>query len=297
MEKINSILLAGGTHGNELTGVYLIKKIEENLDFYKNIAKGIELKTLLSNPHANRLCRRYEHQDLNRSFSATALGTTADSLCYEINRAKWINETFGPKGAKTKTDLIIDIHNTTSNMGLCLILSTKDPFTTKASAVLTKEFPEARIYYQPEERNASPYLGTIAKADICLEIGPQMHGTLAANLFEKAERLIRRYLELAVSFNEGILQETPGVSVDVYTQLRDIDYPRDASFQISAMIHPDLLGNDYLPLTDGNPLFKTFDGKDILYRGETVYPIFINEAAYYEKKIAMSLTTKSREIF
>ena len=47
-------------------------------------------------------------------------------------------------------------------------------------------------------------------------------------------------------------------------------------------------------------LFRTFDGKDILYEGEadgreSVWPIFINEPAYYEKDIAMSLTVKSVE--
>ena len=37
----------------------------------------------------------------------------------------------------------------------------------------------------------------------------------------------------------------------------------------------------------------TFDGQEILYEGtSTVYPIFINEAAYYEKGIAMCLTQK-----
>ena len=66
------------------------------------------------------------------------------------------------------------------------------------------------------------------------------------------------------------------------------------------MIHPDLLGRDFAALKKGDKLFRTFDGKDILYEGEAdgrdiVYPIFINEPAYYEKDIAMSLTVKSVE--
>ena len=49
-------------------------------------------------------------------------------------------------------------------------------------------------------------------------------------------------------------------------------------------------------LVRGDKLFRTFDGKDILYHGESpVYPIFISEPAYYEKDIAMSLTVKSVE--
>ena len=38
-------------------------------------------------------------------------------------------------------------------------------------------------------------------------------------------------------------------------------------------------------------MFLTLTGESILYQEETVvYPVFINEAAYYEKKIAMVLT-------
>ncbi|ALF55864.1 hypothetical protein ACX27_28285 [Nostoc piscinale CENA21] len=59
------------------------------------------------------------------------------------------------------------------------------------------------------------------------------------------------------------------------------------------MIHPQLQFRDYEPLNPGEPIFLTFEGKAIAYQGtSTVYPIFINEAAYYEKGIAMCLTQK-----
>ena len=62
------------------------------------------------------------------------------------------------------------------------------------------------------------------------------------------------------------------------------------------MIHPNLQSKDYQPLHPGDPLFITFDGETINYEGNaTVYPVFINEAAYYEKSTAMCLTRK-REI-
>jgi aspartoacylase len=61
------------------------------------------------------------------------------------------------------------------------------------------------------------------------------------------------------------------------------------------MIHPQLQGKDYEALHPGNPVFLTFDNQAIAYEGEsTVYPIFINEAAYYEKGIAMCLTQKQQ---
>jgi aspartoacylase len=252
---------------------------------------------VLANPEAVRLNRRYRDHDLNRAFSQTCLDVTVEPQQYEFRRAKELNALYGPKGSATKTDLLLDVHNTGSNMGYCLILSARDPFTMRASAVLTQEFKDAWIYYQPEERSASPYFGTVAKADVCIEIGPQQHGTLDAAIFEESERLVKRYLELAEEWNCGELQKRPPIKVDVYTQFKDLGYPKpQGGGAIQAMIHPDLMGRDYRELKSGDKLFRTFDGKDILYHGESpVYPIFISEPAYYEKDIAMSLTVKSVE--
>lgn len=59
------------------------------------------------------------------------------------------------------------------------------------------------------------------------------------------------------------------------------------------MIHCDRQGQDYQELRPDDPLFTTFDGEAIAYTGtSSVYPVFINEAAYYEKGIAMCLTQK-----
>lgn len=302
MAKINTIVVSGGTHGNERTGVRLIGKWMENPECYKKLCPSAKVDIVLSNPEAIRLNRRYSEYDLNRTFSQTCLDVFANPQQYEFRRAKELNKIYGPKGPNTKTDLLLDIHNTGSNMGYCLILSTRDPFTMKASAVITQEFKDAWIYYQPEDRSESPYLGTIAKADVCIEIGPQQHGTLNAAIFEKSEKLVKRYLELAEEWNRGELQNRSPIQVEVYTQLRDLGYPKpQGGGPIQAMIHPDLNGRDFCELKKGDKLFRSFDGKDVLYEGESngesVYPIFINEPAYYEKDIAMSLTLKTIEMW
>ena len=296
MSLINTIVVAGGTHGNERTGVRLVQKWMEHPECYNSLCSA-KVDLVLANPEATRLNRRYRDHDLNRAFSQVCLDTTEDSKLYEFHRAKELNALYGPKGAATKTDLLLDVHNTGSNMGNCLIVSARDPFTMRASAVLTQEFKDAWIYYQPEERSASPYFGTVAKADVCIEIGPQQHGTLDAAIFEETERLVKRYLELAEEWNRGELQKRAPIKVDVYTQFKDLGYPKpQGGGPIQAMIHPNLMGRDYRELKDGDKLFRTFGGEDILYHGESpVYPIFISEPAYYEKDIAMSLTKKTVE--
>lgn len=298
---INTIVVAGGTHGNERTGVSLVQKWMANPECYATLCKSAKVDLVLSNPEAMGLNRRYRDHDLNRAFSQTCLDVKAVPQQYEFRRAKELNEIYGPKGPHTKTDLLLDVHNTGSNMGYCLILSARDPFCMRASAVLTQEFKNAWIYYQPEERSESPYFGTIAKADICIEIGPQHHGTLNAAIFEESERLVKRYLELAEEWNRGELQKRAPITVDVYTQWRDLGYPKPQGCgPIQAMIHPEVLGHDYRALREGDSLFRTFDGKDIPFKREpgdpeVLHPIFINEPAYYEKDIAMSLTVKTVE--
>lgn len=50
---------------------------------------------------------------------------TAD-MPYELKRAHELNALLGPKGSQEAVDLLCDIHNTTSNMGLCLIFYSSD---------------------------------------------------------------------------------------------------------------------------------------------------------------------------
>lgn len=49
-----------------------------------------------------------------------------DNTPYELKRAHELNALLGPKGSQEAVDLLCDIHNTTSNMGLCLIFYSSD---------------------------------------------------------------------------------------------------------------------------------------------------------------------------
>jgi len=273
MEAIRNIIICGGTHGNELTGIYLAKKHN----------------WLLANPAAAAVCRRYINRDLNRCFALTELNGNENNSG-ELARAREINALLGKKGTEAAPDLILDIHNTTANMGITLILSSKDPALLGISAIIATEFKEAHIYLQLENREESPYLGTIAKKDICIEAGPQPHGTLNAELFFKVERVVFRLLELVEAWNSGNLPKISN-KIEAFAEMRSIDYPRDGQGNIIAMVHPAMQGKDFCELKAGMPIFMGFDGKEILWQGETCYPAFINEAAYYEKGVAMSLAS------
>lgn len=53
-----------------------------------------------------------------------------------------------------------------------------------------------------------------------------------------------------------------------------------------------LQDNDFKLLQPGDPIFQSFCGETVKHEDEELYPFFVNECAYYEKKIAFHLAQK-----
>ncbi len=287
--KIKRVLLVGGTHGNELTGVYLLKKFEQHPELVRR--PSFETLTLVGNPQAVAAGVRYVDQDLNRSFDL--LSSEGSSKSHEHQRAIELQAQYGQDG-QLPIDLIIDQHSTTSNAGIMLILDNFDPFTLRLAAHLAARHPVLKVYsYGGSERNLDS-LRSIAKYRIGIEIGPIAHGTLDAKLFQENEAVIQTTLDyLETCNNTDVTVEDSSLTIYQYAGV--IDYPRDESGEIQAAIHHQVQSRDYEMLNPGDPLFITFDGAIIVYQGAApVHPLFIGEAAYLEKGIAMVLTEKKQ---
>lgn len=287
MQQINRIAIVGGTHGNEFTGVYLIKKFEQ----YPNLIQrpSVEAITLLSNPQAFAITRRYVDKDLNRCFSSDDLSDATLST-YEDQQAKNIQNLLS-----SQVDLVVDLHSTTANMGLTIIPGSRHPLILQLAAYLCSNNPEVKVCYSRPEQ-ARNFLSSVCKLGFVIEVGPVAQGVLSAELFFKTEQLLTQVLDYLEDYNQGIIPQKD-YKLTIYQHLNFIDYPRNQNGEIQAMVHPQLQFKDYQPLHSGEPMFLTLDHQAIAYTGKsTVYPVFINEAAYYEKGIAMCLTEK-QEIF
>ncbi len=285
--SIQRVALVGGTHGGELIGVFMVNKFQQfPLQIQRN---GVKTVTLLANKKAVAMGRRYIDTDLNRAFNPQDL-ENPQLINYEQSRAKTIARQIHSE----KIDLIIDLHSTTANMGLTIILSSGHPYLLRLAAYLTEINPKVKILRYPPNQNAS-YLISLVELGIAIEVGAVANGLLDAKLFQETEDLIHVILDYIEADRQGQPSATEA-NLTSYRILGKVDYPRNKYGEIQAMIHPRLQFQDYKPLHPGNPMFITFDGKDIFYKGEsTVYPVFINEAAYYEKGIAMHLTQKHKE--
>lgn len=295
MKTINRVAIAGAVHGNELTGAYLVKKFSQTPALVRR--SSFDTVSLLGNPKALAAKQRYIDTDLNRCFLQEILNNpTSDS--YEASRAKSIRQMLGGKGVTgdRPADFILDLHSTTANMGLTLILVNEHTFNLKLAAYLSGLNPKIRIYRLLTPGKENGFLNSLCELGIAIEVGSIAQGTLDARLFQETEALVLATLDYLEAINRGNPPEvTTGVTV--YQHLEAVDYPKDESGELQGMIHPQLQGRDYEPLSPGEPMFLTFDGQTITYQGSAiVYPVFINEAAYYEKGIAMCFTKKMTDI-
>ena len=292
MNQINRVAIVGGTHGNELTGIYLVKNFERAP---QKIARStFETVTLLANPKAYEIGKRYAETDLNRCFQNQDLSNSS-LKSYEALRAKEIYQLIGTGGSQ-QADIVIDLHSTTSNMGLTLILVSLDPFNLRLAAYLTSINPNVKVLYSALKNEINPHLDSICKFGCTLEVGAVANGVLDASLFQQTEALVYAILDYLEACNQGM---SPAIKepLTIYQNAQRIDYPRNELGELQAMIHPQLQFRDYQAIQPGDPMFLTFEGEAIAYEGEsTVYPVFINEAAYYEKGIAMYLTEKHQLI-
>ncbi len=287
-DQIRRVAIVGGTHGNELTGVYLVKKFEQCPQLIQRAS--FQSMTLLANPEAIRINRRYLDRDLNRCFAIADL-QNSNLNSYEDRRAKAIAAQLGPK-VQPNVDVIFDLHSTTANMGLTILPSSRHPFQQQLSAYLSDRYPTVRICYGVQSDQDAPMLRSLTPLGFTLEIGAIAQGILDAQQFQQTEMLIYAILDYLDAYNRNELPPLPS-HWTYYQAIAPVDYPRNAAGELQAMVHPQLQFQDYQPLHPGDPMFLTFTGNTISYAGHTtVFPVFINEAAYYEKGIAMILTQK-----
>lgn len=284
VDKLSNILIVAGTHGNELSGIYTHKLIEEGLFIADR--STFSSTSVIANPTAVRHQCRYMDNDLNRQFA-----TRSDATSCPSNEALLARQ-FIDKYASNNNQLIVDLHNTTSNMGATLILLSENPFYRKMGAYVKQRMPAANILFESHKPwNELPYLCTCGEYGVMIEVGAQSHGSLQYSTLELMKEMLSAVLDFVEKHNLNQLGELSSYTAYYYTQ--EITYPLDSSGMRQAMIHPTVCGRDFEAVKPGEPLLATFFGYDVHWQGEQeVYPHFINESAYSKENIAMALAEK-----
>ena len=345
MSAIRNVALCGGTHGNERTGVTVVRRRQavEAREISPQAAQQTDSSTsnpleagraplyagpgdpgtlpavrapetfslisLISNPEAVACNRRYIDFDLNRSFGNAVL-QSPHSIGYEAQRAQVLNRMLGPKGSTDPAcDLIIDMHTTTARLGPTIIIRENDGVARFIAAAVMVELSEVKVLsYLAEERVEAasvdtalpvkpaaggapgaadrpgdyPYLAEIAPHGIEIEVGPVPQGVIRAETVIWTERIVNSCIAAIDAWNSARTLDLPA-TIEVYRYIQAVDYPRNAAGEINGFVHPARQDRDFAALRRGDPLFLRFDGSTVPYDGpDKRYPVFINEAAYYE---------------
>jgi len=292
--KLEKIAIVGGTHGNEYTGPYLLKILNERVP--KSKYSTFDINLFLSNPKAYEKNVRFIDFDLNRSFLIEDLSNNSLSN-YEANRAKVINQVIGPKEFP-KTDLIIDVHTTTANMGISIILVNDNLFNLQLASYIKSSIPDVYVYTISSEAYIgdidNPFLNSLSKYGFALELGPIPNGVVRHDVLKKAFDTTTACLDFIEKVNNDASIEVEE-EIEVYEHVKTVEFPIDKNGNIDGFIHENLQDKDYVPLKKGVPIFEKFNGEIIVNEeNEILYPVFINEAAYYYKNTAYSLTRKTK---
>jgi len=294
--ELSNVAITGGTHGNELVGIHLVRHWKSNTVHVTR--PSFNTHFALNNTLAVEKCVRYIDKDLNRCFGNGDVVATGNG--YEVKRAheikKWLTS--------NSIDYHMDLHNTTANTGATLIIT---PSTAKSMLnlqIIAKvkdglSFPVRVLSFASFtasiEKPAKPVGGGIIELVGCgvgFENGPVPHGTLKAELFNQTSNVTGKLLDIIEDFNNGV--QLNAQELEVYEFKRNMFYPKDDNGNVTAMIHGDLDGKDWVPVQKGDPLFMTFSGETLRHEGEEeIIPVFINEASYMEKDIAFQIVQKT----
>ena len=274
------VLIFGGTHGNEWTGVYAITKYAGEL---KTSFPELDIHFIHANPEAFKLNRRFKDEDLNRAFQFLNENHT-DS--YEHLRAREIKNLI-----EKETCFVLDLHTTTSNMGNTLIISHNEKVNFQIAAELLKNLKDTRIIYSPDTHRK--YLASQSHFGMMIEVGPVANGVINSKTLESTLALMKEFLR-----SVSTLSSLTGGSTEIYEEVEDIFYPENEHGELMAYIHPTFQDKDFTPIAGSYTPFRTFHGEDgEMETKEELYPIFINEAAYYPRKLAFTLCKKRAMTF
>ena len=280
------VLLVAGTHGNEINGILLFdqwKKSPHLVDTH-----GIKTYEVIGNPEAKKVGKRYIHNDLNRSFLEESL-SSINSSNIEGKRANQLVHLYGNKG-ENPCQIVLDFHTTTASMGSCLVVYGRRN-SDLALAGLIQNKLGLPIYLHESDKKQTGFLVESWPCGLVIEIGPVGQGLLNNKIISQTKLILETLMEeinqvkkLNIFFPEKLI---------IHRHIKSIDFPRNEKGEINGCVHYLRQSKDWQELKKNDELFFKLNGEIIRFEeDETYIPVFINEAAYAEKNIAMSFTKK-----
>lgn len=291
-QPIKQVTIVGGTHGNELTGITCIEQWQKNPEKIRR--DGFATQTVFGNPDAIKAQVRYLEKDLNRCFSPSVQSDTALSDLGEVKRAKALINLLNDPAKPT--DFVIDLHTTTTNMGVTLIFEQANWLTYTVMQHVANTVDDVYFMYEPQA-NDSNFVISRAPQGLMIEVGPVAQNLMHVEKYQQTINATYAVLDALAQYNQFTPDDftklkSQELTLPVYEAFDLIPFPTDAQGKPTAMVHPRLQNADYKLLATGSPEFLFFSGEVQHYSGPDCYPLFVNEAAYYDQTLAYTRAHK-----
>ncbi len=193
---MKKILIVGGTHGDEKTGIEVVgmlDRIKEESLLYEHIT------TLIANPKASKKNVRFVETNLNQSFGVK------DPQSYEEKRAVEIMPLL------TGHDFILDFHNTTSRTTCAIVTETP----TESQRAVIRCFGFDKVVIMPPGGSLS---GQYPLKTVSFEISNSDRGYFSSTYF--VEKITRMYeLPTEKSSDVHFFRFEGKVSKDTFSKL------------------------------------------------------------------------------
>ncbi len=192
------VVIIGGTHGNELTGIEVVKQMIADVDAGSlKLLKG-QLTFVMGNPKAVERGTRgsEDHADLNRMFDPERLKQPPNGS-YEDERARELAALF------VKTDVLLDLHSTNKP---------SEPFicadTTEKHEHIYRWFEARRVVWDPDHLlgkgrpvTTEEFVDLSGGVGVAYETGQAGDTTRVGEVGEQVKDVLR---------DVGVLRGTPG---------------------------------------------------------------------------------------
>ena len=285
------VLVVAATHGNERNAPWLLEGWRCNPAALAS--HGVELALEIGNPAAYVANTRYLDCDLNRSFRLDLL---ADASRHEreIGRARDLLALHGPEGLHPAA-VAIDLHSTTSAMGNSLVVYGRRPADLALAAGIQGRLG-LPIYLHEADDAQTGFLVERWPCGLVIEVGPVPQGVIDPTICRQTQLGLEATLAVIREAAAGRLRLPQRLVV--HRHRGSVDVPREPDGTPAACLDRCRQGRDWQPIQAGDPLFRSRGGRAVAYApspelgGQPAWPVFINEAAYGEKGIALSLTTR-----
>jgi aspartoacylase len=155
------------------------------------------------------------------------------------------------------------------------------------------------VYLHEADEAQTGFLVERWPSGLVIEVGPVPQGLVSATICRQTQLAVEAACDTLAAAAAGRLHLPEGLQMHLHQA--SLDLPRRSDGTPLAALHPQRQHRDWQALQPGDPLFWQLDGGGGRYAPEAMrlspearWPVFINEAAYGEKGIALSLSRRER---